>query len=346
VSDLLLFAVLFDGSFLAICGGSQLILCFSRYTLVDFTPPWLHTSISALKYTDKKKFPDLDVTTLSEATQIGAGVCTISDSVAPSVLERLFPGINVVLCTLDKEAEDGCLQHLMEEKCFLLVSDELVLRHMQANEPYFEMTGEQFELQWLSWPVRRSLDREVAFLLNKWMYAAVSNQTVSELYFEYFAKKLCPIGMAGKNCELFCDPEHGSADAAGDCVCASPRWIGGTYTPVVCRICCKISMGISSMVVTPPTCKHILTCLAVEYNILRGLRYRSSRRSQFDSVDADDDLLLYAGMQHFGHYNLWSVAVLAAQKFGGASQSTLLPHVGVVWMLDKFLCHHFHGVTR
>jgi hypothetical protein len=212
-----------------------LICICSRYTLVDFTPPWLQTSISALKYTNKKRFPELDVTTLSEATRIGAGVCTYVDSYTPSVLERLFPGINIVLCNGDEDSEEGCLRHLEDEKCFLLVSDELALRYTQADDPNFEMTGEQLERQWLSWPVRRSLDPAVAFLLNKWMYAAVSNQTVNELYFEYFGKKLCPIGTAGKNCEIFCDPEHGSSDAAGQCVCASPRWIGGTYNSLVGR---------------------------------------------------------------------------------------------------------------
>lgn len=196
---------------------------------MDFTPPWLPTSISALKYTDKHKYPDLDVTTLTEATRKGAGVCTFRDSYAPLVLERMFPGINVVLCHgNDEDSEGGCIDKLKAEECFLLVSDELVLRYMQADDPYLEMTGEQVERQWLAWPVRRSLDPSVAFLLNKWMYAAVNNQTINELYFEYFAKKLCPIGTAGKNCELFCDPAHGSSDAAGACVCESPRWTGGT----------------------------------------------------------------------------------------------------------------------
>jgi hypothetical protein len=200
----------------------------SRYAIVDFTPPWLQTSISAIKYTNKITFPELDITTLSEAQRTGAAVCTYEDSYTVPLLERIFPGINIMECGGPKD-ELGCLNHLQKENCFLLVSDELVLRYMQADEPYFEMTGEQLERQWLAWPVRRSLDRTASFLLNRWMYAAVSNQTISELYFEYFAKKLCPIGTAGKNCELFCDPGHGSSDPAGRCVCQSPRWTGGTY---------------------------------------------------------------------------------------------------------------------
>jgi hypothetical protein len=203
-----------------------------RYTLVDFTPPWLHTSISALKYTDKQKFPELDVTTLSDATIKGAPVCTFYDSYTPVMLERQFPGINLVMCTGDKDSEDGCLYKLQEEECSLYVSDELVLRYLQADEPQFEMTGEKLELQWLAWPVSRNLDAASAYLLNKWIYSALTNQTVDELYFQYYAKKLCKIGTAGKDCELYCDPAHGSADAQGECVCESPRWTGGTYDPM------------------------------------------------------------------------------------------------------------------
>lgn len=83
--------------------------------------------------------------------------------------------------------------------------------------------------QLLAWPVRRSLDPTVSFLLNKWMYAAISSQAIDELYFEYFSKKLCPIGTAGKHCELPCSPSHGVSNARGRCVCDSVRWTGGTY---------------------------------------------------------------------------------------------------------------------
>ena len=202
----------------------------SRYILVDFTPPWLQTSISALKYTDKVKFPGMDVTTLMEATRKGASVCVLlADSTTPKVLESSFPGIHIVTCTEGDDSESSCLNQLQKEQCFLLVSDELKLRKIQADKPYFQMTGEQLEHQWLAWPVRRSLDTVAAFLLNKWIYAAMGNQTITELYFEHFAKKFCPIGAAGKDCEDFCDPNHGAADAAGKCVCDSPRWTGGMW---------------------------------------------------------------------------------------------------------------------
>ena len=139
--------------------------------------------------------------------------------------------------------------------------DELILRSIQVNDPSLEVTREQFNTQYLVWPIREDLDPTTLRLLKKWMYAAISNATNDELYFQYckhrtskllftglfypilicryhlFAftfllvpkvqKTRCPVGTAGENCELPCDPEHGAANVAGICVCESSKWIGG-----------------------------------------------------------------------------------------------------------------------
>ena len=193
------------------------------------------TSVSAIKYTQKSKFPHLDVTTLTEASRTGAGVCALESSYVEWVVSETFPEVNIVHCTATDNA-DGCLNMLENEDCFLMVSDELILRQIQADEPNFEMTGEQMNRQLLAWPVSKNLDPTISFLLNKWIYAAISNQVIDELYFEYFEKKLCPIGTAGKNCELPCDPDHGASNAAGECICESIRWAGGRsiHSPLVC----------------------------------------------------------------------------------------------------------------
>jgi Bacterial extracellular solute-binding proteins, family 3 len=197
---------------------------------VDFTPPWLHTSISALKYVAKTKHPELDVTTFSQAAIKGVSVCVRDlNSFPGKTLARMFPkGINLVPCADDGvSAADNCIKMLKTEECMLWVSDELVLLKEQADDPTLEMTGERLQRQLLAWPVRKNLDPTVSFLLNKWMYAAIRNQTISALYFEYFEKKLCPIGTAGKHCELPCDPDHGHANAAGMCICESTKYVGG-----------------------------------------------------------------------------------------------------------------------
>jgi hypothetical protein len=169
----------------------------------------------------------LDITTLTQASRTGAAVCTLADSYMESVILQTFPDINIVPCTGGNDgADDECMQMLKNEDCFLSVSDELVLRKEQADDPSLEMTGEALNQQLLAWPYRKDLDPTISFYLNKWMYAAISNQTISELYFEYFEKKLCTIGTAGKDCELSCDPDHGMANAAGACVCESTRWTG------------------------------------------------------------------------------------------------------------------------
>lgn len=198
-----------------------------RYTLVDFTPPWLTTSVSTIKYTEKKKNPHLDVTTLTEATRTGAPVCCLESSYTEWVVTSAFPDITIAHCSGSSDDADGCLTMLRNEECQLIASDELYLRSLQTTHPYFEVTGEHLVRQLLAWPKRKSLDPTSSFLLNKWVYAAISNQVIDELYFEYFEKKLCPIGTAGADCELPCDPDHGSSNAQGQCVCESIRWTGG-----------------------------------------------------------------------------------------------------------------------
>ena len=179
-----------------------------------------------MKYTKKAKNPNVDVTTLTEATRAGAPVCALESSYAERLVTGAFPDINILHCT-PTDTPDGCLNMLENEDCLLLASDELELRALQTHYPYFEMTGEHWARQLLAWPMRKSLDPTSSFLLNKWIYAAITNQVIDELYFEYFEKKLCPIGTAGADCELPCDPDHGSSNAQGQCVCESIRWTGG-----------------------------------------------------------------------------------------------------------------------
>lgn len=188
-----------------------------------------------MKFTAKTKRPDLDVTTLTEAERMGAGVCAQESSYVESVVKSAFPGVQIVPCgsTLDNE----CIDMLKNEECFLLVSDELILRRMQADTTDVVVTGERLDRQLLAWPVSRDLDPTVAFLLNKWIYASISNHIIDELYFEYFEKKLCPIGTAGNDCELPCDPDHGASNSYGVCICESTRWTGGTNVVLLNALC-------------------------------------------------------------------------------------------------------------
>ncbi|CAJ1959348.1 unnamed protein product [Cylindrotheca closterium] len=195
-----------------------------RYTLVDFTPPWLTTSVSMIKYTEKTKNPNLDVTTLTEATRTGVPVCALESSYAERLVIGTYPDVNILHC--GDSVGSSCLTMLENEDCLLIASDELYLRALQTKFPHFEMTGEHLVRQLLAWPMRKSLDPTSSFLLNKWIYAAISNQVIDQLFFEYFEKKLCPIGTAGADCELPCDPDHGSSNAQGQCVCKSIRWTG------------------------------------------------------------------------------------------------------------------------
>ena len=66
----------------------------------------------------------------------------------------------------------------------------------------------------------------VSQLVKKWMYAAVANATMDQLYYQYFESHICPVGTAGEHCDQPCDPNHGTANAEGVCVCESIRWTG------------------------------------------------------------------------------------------------------------------------
>lgn len=201
-----------------------------RYTIVDFSPALLTSSITAMKYTEKTKYPSMDVTTFSQAKRAGVPVCVVESSTVPLLLNDRYPDLNLVDCPQEK-----CLDMLRDEVCFLFTTDEMELRSIQTKHPYFEVTGERLSRQLIAWPISKSLDPTAAFLVNKWIYAAISSGVIDELYFEYFEKKLCPIGTAGRDCELPCDPDHGASNAQGECICESIRWTGGEFHVPYCE---------------------------------------------------------------------------------------------------------------
>ena len=64
--------------------------------------------------------------------------------------------------------------------------------------------------------------------MKKYGQRAVDETVMDTLYHDYFAKKVCPIGTAGENCDLPCDPDHGYSDRrSGQCICESTKWTGG-----------------------------------------------------------------------------------------------------------------------
>ena len=102
----------------------------------------------------------------------------------------------------------------------------MVILRYAINDPSVEMTPERIQHQMLAWPVRKSIDPVLAFLLNKWMYSAVNYQTTQELYVKYFEVKLCRISKSGANCGKPCNPDRGRSDSWGRCVCGNILWDG------------------------------------------------------------------------------------------------------------------------
>jgi len=133
-----------------------------------------------------------------------------------------FPTANYIDCPSPLD----CISYLKQNKCQLYADDELMLKYRALNDPTLEVTGEQFNTQYIVWPIRYDLDIEKSRLLKKWMYASVANATLDLLDYKYFSVKLCPLGQAGENCDKNCDPKHGTSDRVGKCVCKSSKWMG------------------------------------------------------------------------------------------------------------------------
>ncbi|CAB9509307.1 unknown protein [Seminavis robusta] len=115
-----------------------------------------------------------------------------------------------------------------------------------ASSPPIWKSRENIQYTYLVWPMRFDLHACMRNDVRK-CYAAVSNATLDALYHYYFQKELCPVGTAGENCELPCDPNHGSANARGVCVCESNKWTG---------VDCSLEVPENTNMI-PPTLKWI-----------------------------------------------------------------------------------------
>ena len=140
-----------------------------------------------------------------------------------SLVMNTYPDANYLKCP----NQDECITLLKGNQCVLYPDDELQLIYRELLDPLsIEMTRERFNTQYIAWPMSYALDDVTRLLMKRWIYAAVSNATLDELYFKYFEAQLCPFGTAGEKCEDYCHPEHGLADIQGVCVCDSTKWTG------------------------------------------------------------------------------------------------------------------------
>lgn len=226
----------------------------SRSLRVDFTPSWLRTTMSTVRLKPEDHDNNLlrrdrqeDFMTLKQAETAYETVCVPAGTYIMEVVMGKFPHADYYKCF----SPEDCLRALQDKICVLYADDELLLRHRASLDDRLEVTREQLNTQYLVWPMRRDLSPIVSDYIKRWMYAAVANATLDELYFKYFQKELCPVGTAGgklhatnlcqptmtsmnsmgyylfvENCELPCDPEYGEADTEGQCICKSTRWTG------------------------------------------------------------------------------------------------------------------------
>ncbi|CAB9524662.1 acid type B receptor subunit 2 [Seminavis robusta] len=191
----------------------------SRHLRAHLSPTVLQSSISAIKYVDKT---GPDYTTLSQAQAAQAPICLKDGTFYARVVREKFPAAAYYTCP----SHEACIQSLKEDKCVLTCDDELQLHYAAAWDPSLEVTGERFNTQNIVWAYSRALPQTTRTLLDKWMRDAITNATTDELFSKYFQKALCPIGTAGEQCELPCDPDHGHSNARGVCICKSSKWTG------------------------------------------------------------------------------------------------------------------------
>lgn len=192
-----------------------------RYMRADLSPPWMSSSMATIKYVEKE-YGIPDVTTLAEAETEKAAVCLPMGTYLSQVVQQRFPAGQYVHCDMNSD----CIGLLQNGSCSLYAQDELLLKYTVSHEVSLELTGETFNSQYYVWPMKVDLTSLASKLMKKWMYDAIQNATLDELYVQYFKNGQCPLGTAGENCDLPCDPDHGRADTSGECVCESAKWTG------------------------------------------------------------------------------------------------------------------------
>ena len=209
-----------------------------RSTRVDFSPAFLRTTMSTLKIIkDEADEAALltDYTTLTQLQSSEDGTaCVPEGTYLRTVVLDKFPKANYLDCLSPLD----CVSYLKEGRCQLYADDELMLKYRALNDPVLEVTGEKFNTQYIVWPIKYSLATEKSRLLKKWMYASVANATLDLLDYKYFSVKLCPLGLAGENCDLNCDPkvseERCSLFCAYDMSC---------IVSLVSSLCCAYDMS-------------------------------------------------------------------------------------------------------
>jgi len=194
-----------------------------RSLRVDFLPPFLRTAVSAMQYVFRENEGSIkDVTTMAEASSQNATICVVYDSYMDGIVMAKYPQATYLRC----KDPDDCVGRLKSNECALFVDDELQLRSRAVQDPTLVVTQENFNTQFIAWPLRASLPRVTKKLMERWMFAAKSNATLDELYDAYFSVNLCPVGKAGPTCQDPCHPAHGRSDRLGACLCETTKWTG------------------------------------------------------------------------------------------------------------------------
>ena len=187
----------------------------NRAVRVDFSPAWLRTSMSTVKYVGggEGDSDDADYTTLTEATNANAPVCLPDGTYLQQVVMNRYPNGNFIAC----QGPDDCINNYLKlNKCVLFSEDELQLRYRSVNDPTLQVTKESFNTQYLVWAInQRTMSPNTRKLLSKYIISAISNEVCDQLYYEYFQNKICPIGTSGSNCTDPCHPKYGQSNELG-----------------------------------------------------------------------------------------------------------------------------------
>jgi len=192
----------------------------TRFTRVDFSPSWLRSTISSLKNLETK---GASFDTMEQLEVVGGTACVLNGSYIETVVRGKYPFANYLEC----DGTQKCIEHLKLDDCSLYFDDELPLRYAILEEPNLEINRNYFNTQYLVWPMSYRIPADVSQMVKKWMYMAVTNATVDELFNNYFAYNTCPKGFAGKDCTEPCDEFHGEHnERTGECICVSTKWTG------------------------------------------------------------------------------------------------------------------------
>lgn len=148
----------------------------ARALLIQFSPAWLTTRISALVN------ENAIYTSLTALNAANGRACVPAGTTIPNLVEAEYPRLDLAECPLP----DDCIAMLKSGDCDAYADDELLLRYQTTEDSTLAVIAEGFSTQYISWPMRFGLGMDMYTLMTRWMFQAISDGYLDVLTVKHF----------------------------------------------------------------------------------------------------------------------------------------------------------------